>query len=509
MEARIKHLLRSVDLTTRLGVLLEGSGELSSHSNTVAYDTAWVARLRHQFPQHGFDEALHWLRDHQHSDGSWGGEILHYHDRMVSTLSSLLALKTVGKGYDDEQRIRAGEAFLWHQNSRLNHDNHDTIGFPVLSLALVKEAERVGLDVPTYLFAGMDKLERKLNLLGPHPSQWLNTSLIFSFEALRVHVPFQIDFDFSETNGSVAASPAATVAALLTADTANQASLDYLMRCMDIQGDGGVMFVQPFDVFESAWMLNMLRQGGLITPNMPEVKRILEFLWGVWSRAAEGVSFSSFFRVADLDDTSVTFSVLKWAGYPVDASIFAQFEEPTHFRCYAGELDISLSANIRTLSALRLVPTFPKFEEWVDKIVAMLRRSELMGYSWFDKWHISPYYLTHTAIGSLQGMADDLLTHRVRWILKTQRKDGGWGYFHESTAEETAYCLMALLQWHQHVTPIEKEVLHAAVTFLLRHVNDTHYPEQWLAKSLYTPLSLVEATILSAIQRYSQCEDIV
>lgn len=503
MQQRIDNLLRSIDIQSRLDKILQNLGEYRSTSNTVAYDTAWVARLIPYISNGNFDSALHWLRTHQHEDGSWGGEITHYHDRIVSTLAALLALQTAGSGYEDELRIRAGEKYLWSENARIAHDAHDTIGFPVLAIALVKEAEQLGLDVPANLYSSMDKVERKLNLLGPNPDLWRNTSLIFSFEALRIHVPFQIDFDFSEPNGSIAASPSATVAALLSSQNFASASVSYLEDILAKQGDCGLAFVHPFDIFESAWTLNVLQQAGLVAADDPRSKHILDFLWSRWAPDC-GLSFSSFFHVPDLDDTAVTFAVLRRAGYPVEADVFQSFEEASHFRCYPGEIDLSLSANIRTLAALQLVNTHPKYEKWVNKIIALLRRSELTGYFWFDKWHISPYYLTCTAVSSLYNVADDLLGHRIKWILKTQRKDGGWGYYQQSTAEETAYCLQTLLLWDRVFERIDPAILKAAIHYLLHHLNDVDYPEQWLAKSVYTPLHLVEATILGAVHSYKQ-----
>lgn len=500
MQERIHKLLQAVDIQSRVGEILQSLGEHRSTSSTVAYDTAWIARLIPHVNGGTFDSTRDWLRNHQHDDGSWGGEITHYHDRVVSTLAALLALKTAGQDAD-EQRIHAGEAYLWRECARIAHDSHDTIGFPVLAIALVKEAENLGLDVPVNLYSNMDQVERKLNLLGPNPSMWRNTSLIFSYEALRIHVPFQLDFDFSEPNGSVAASPSATVAAMLSSQDFSSASINYLVNNLDGQGDGGSAFVQPFDIFESAWTLNMLRLAGLITPDDSRIKHILDFLWSRWSDE-HGVSFSSFFAVPDLDDTAVTFTMLRWAGYEAAVDVFRHYEEKTHFRCYPGELDLSLSANIRALSALQLVSTHPDYEAWSEKIVALLRRSELTGYFWFDKWHISPYYLTCTAIWSLVHIADDLLVNRIKWILKTQRKDGGWGYYERTTAEETAYCIQALLLWDRTAERIDPAVIKAGVAYLLRHLNDVEYPEQWLAKSVYTPKNLVEASILGALHSY-------
>src|SRR5689334_8925592 len=87
-------------LDTDITYLLNSLKPDSSSIDSVAYDTAWIARLAPQFPERGFDQALTWLRHHQHQDGSWGGEILHYHDRIISTLSAMIALYTAGRGKD-------------------------------------------------------------------------------------------------------------------------------------------------------------------------------------------------------------------------------------------------------------------------------------------------------------------------------------------------------------------------------------------------------------------------
>jgi len=63
------------------------------HMRGVAYDTAWVARLANDSGKPLFPESIKWLIAHQKEDGSWGGDVEYYHDRVVSTLSSLLALE--------------------------------------------------------------------------------------------------------------------------------------------------------------------------------------------------------------------------------------------------------------------------------------------------------------------------------------------------------------------------------------------------------------------------------
>lgn len=71
-----------------------------------AYDTAWVALVEEEEnvgntgssirrPQ--FPESLRWIADNQLLDGSWGDpEIFSAHDRIISTLACVVALKSWG-----------------------------------------------------------------------------------------------------------------------------------------------------------------------------------------------------------------------------------------------------------------------------------------------------------------------------------------------------------------------------------------------------------------------------
>jgi halimadienyl-diphosphate synthase len=480
--------------------ILTSLGRGRSLMDSVAYDTAWVARLASNFPGRGFEESLAWLRAHQHTDGSWGGDILHYHDRIISTLAAIIALRVAGHGAEDRQRIGMGEMFLWREHGRMHHDANDTGGYPILALSLTNEALSLGLDIPSSLYHDAAKIEKKLNLLGYDPRTWRYSTLALSTEGLREYVP---DFAvFVEADGSVAASPASTAAALCSGSSATSPLLNYLHEALDRQQDGGVPFVTPFDIYECAWTLNHLRLAGAITPDHPEVRRILDFLWQMWS-PEKGVSFASSLNIQDLDDTAVSFTLLRWGGYPADANVFAAYEDTHHFRCWANELDPSLSVNIRTLAALQMDKQHSRYEQWRDKIAAMLRHTDLQGYFWFDKWHISPYYLTATAIWSLHGVVEDLLPQRIQWILKTQRADGGWGYYYQSTAEETAYCLQALLYWNQEVERVDSTCIHAGARYLMNHANDQHFPQLWIGKCLYMPRHLVRSAILMALYSYS------
>lgn len=473
-----------------------GDGRMDS----VAYDTAWLGRLSGRLDE--FRPALEWLRKNQLPDGSWGGVIPHYHDRVICTLAALLALRECGNHKGDEERIRRGEAYLWHNLERLHYDASDTVGFPILAVSLSREAILAGLDVPENISTNAATIEKKLNLLGSDPSRWRYTTMSYSLEAVPPYLPDLSAFqrtDYVLDNGSIGGSPAATVSYLLHRHTLHAPALEYLRTNTRFQGDAGAGNHYPCEVFDIAWGLHPLWLAGAITPD--QVRSHLDVLWGQWSHE-EGISFSRYFPVNDLDDTATAFELLKWAGYPVSADTFRVYEDESYFRCFPGEANLSLSVNIRALAAMQMEPEHPQFSGWVDKIGAMLRRYDLDHRLWFDKWHASPYYLTSLAVCSLHGMVDDLLPSRIKWILRTQHADGGWGYFQTSTQEETALCLQALLYWDQNVERIEPRILESAANYLMAHFDDDHYPAMYIDKCLYMPRNIVRATILGALYNY-------
>jgi halimadienyl-diphosphate synthase len=277
-------------------------------------------------------------------------------------------------------------------------------------------------------------------------------------------------------------------------------SLNYLRGL--VKPDEGIPNVGPIDTFEIAWALNVLRLAGAITPDHPEVKRVTTTLWNAWSQE-KGIGFSSFYSLSDLDDTATAFAVLRWAGYPANSSVFERFEEEDHFLCFPAEADPSLGAHVRALMAIRMAPEHPKYEAWIEKMLHLIRRYDLYGLFYFDKWHSSPYYMRSTAIYALHGVENPLAKECVHWMLRTQLDDGGWGYYGKSTAEETAYCLQALLYWERYFpgscTPTRIE---AAASYLLNHIGDEHFPTLWIGKCLYTPPKVVQASVIAALHSY-------
>jgi len=352
--------------------------------DSVAYDTAWAAKLALKYPKRGFEQAFQWLRDNQHEDGSWGSLAIHYHDRIINTLSAITALKALNDK-DDQARIQAGQQYLWDHYKRLNWDSNDTVNFTGLCSMLIQEAEMLGLSVPSDLYPKRNATQRKIAALRAQPERWQGHPLIMSLEWLSLGLPEAAQF--LETNGSIGASPAATVSLLLNSEEEIPSAIEYLQSV--VLPDGGLPDFEPLDIFDISWTLNHLIQANAITPDQPDVRRCLNFLWSLWS-PTKGVGCTSFAKdVVDLDDTAVTFSVLRWGGYPVDVGVFSEYERDDHFQCYVDEADQSLSVHLRTLAALSMVDDDNQVGPWKEKIIRLLKNWREVGQFKSDKWLFS------------------------------------------------------------------------------------------------------------------------
>ena len=485
-------------INSEIDTLVSRLGQGKIHG--VAYDTAWSARLAAYYPEYDFEASIEWLRRNQNEDGSWGGGLKHYHDRFISTLAAIIALRESGNNPRDKRRIQRGENALWKLVGGLGRDDSDTIGFPVLAASLGAEAETLGLDVPHAPVRYAAAYKRKVEALFQQPARnWLSSTLTFSFEGLRGGA--REDDTILAANHSVSVSLSATAAYLMI--KRDDRTLAYMQDTMQRDGTGALPALHPSDLFEIAWPLNNFAAVGALEPDDPRVRPLLDKLWSAWS-SEYGSSHSSQWPVTDMDDTAGCYTALFWGNYPVSEDVFNYFEKDDYFCCYLGETNPSLSAHVRLISALRLGEGDHRNQARIKKAIDVLHRNDDNGSFWWDKWHASPYYVTSAALVALNGIGDDLAYSRFKWILRTQNEDGGWGYLGRSTPEETAYCILALLWWDRRRGRIDAKRIDAGVDYLFKHLADKQYAPLWIGKSLYTPYYAVKAAILSALFDYLQ-----
>lgn len=465
------------------------------------YDTAWVARLSELGEPIG-EEALEWLRAHQLADGSWGAsQIRYHHDRLICTLAAMTALAKYGRN-DDRDRLRRAQMTLGTSTKRLLDDPAGaTVGFEMIVPTLLSEAQSLGLIPQSTNGLYNDLFRYRAAKLAKLPGGMVNrfVSAAFSAELSGPDGRHILDLEnLQEVNGSVGNSPSATAYFVLNISRADPAALTYLRKAVH---DGSVPHMAPFDVFERAWMLWNV---SLMAPLSDEIQSFckphVDFLEKAWQQGS-GVGFSHIYTPNDCDDTSLTFDVLRRFGRTGDLQGLLSYETDGHFFCYHAEANPSIGANIHTLSALRQVG-YEVTHPTIQKILSFLRRAQTMKLFWSDKWHASPYYATAHAVIACAGYDDDVVEDAIYWIIQTQHQDGSWGYY-MPTAEETAYCLQALVTWKQHGHPVPADVLKRGTAWLREHA-EPPYPPLWIAKCLYCPVLLVRSVIISALALVEQ-----
>ncbi len=470
-----------------------GPGQRISRS---AYDTAWLARLVELDEPLGY-AAVEWLRENQLPDGSWGTrEPRYHHERLACTLAAMNALGHVGD-VRDRGRLRRAQLALEIDARGLQADPAgETIGFEMIVPTLLEESRRLDL-VNCSLEKDLGYLTQyRAAKLAALPDRMINRKVTVAFSSEMVgsdgrHV---LDLDnLREPNGSVAYSPAATTFFALEVNRGDPAALGYLRT---VTVDGAVPYIAPIEIFELAWTLWNLELAGLIDddvlarcqPHLDVMER--------WWQPDRGIAACIGLTLAESDTTSMVYKVLRRFGRSVALDAVLYYEEKTHFRCFALEANPSLSANIHVLDALREAGLSAE-DAAVQKVVEFLRRTQTLQMFWFDKWHASPYYPTAHAIIACAGLVDELVMDPIYWLLTTQNPEGSWGYY-MPTAEETAYCLQALVYWRRLGGDVPDQVLKAGAEWLAQH-GDPPYPPLWIGKCLYCPEWVVQSAVLSAL----------
>lgn len=473
--------------------------------SSLAYDTAWVARLG-DIDQDLSNEALEWLCSHQLSDGSWGAEHpFYYHDRVISTLAAMIALSHQGRRSMDKKMIERGLIALERITNRATQGlqadpNGATVGFEMIVPILVREAEELGIikQQGDRILGRLAKMraEKITRLKGRRINKYMTAA--FSAEmAGRDGIDSMLEVEnLQESNGSIGHSPSASAYYALLVKPGDNNALDYL-RLSRVE-DGGFCDLYPFDIFERAWVLWNL---SLIPQWDPTTTHLLEphlnHLFHAW-KPGIGVSFSAYSCVpVDGDDIIFTFDVLKNHQIEVDIDAVLALEEENYFRCYDLEVGVSPSVNIHALKVL-LENGYSPSHPSVQKIVKLLENLKIDGAYWTDKWQVSPFYTLSHFIIACAGYLNEMAMQLVEWMLSCQNSDGSWGHF-SPTLEETSHCLQALCIWKIRTNAPIDSAIRKGYTWLKNHFHEDTYPPLWIGKGLYCPTLIVRSSILSAL----------
>lgn len=346
----------------------------------------------------------------------------------------------------------------------------------------------------------MDGLSaEKLNIIQTmNPDPTVPQTWWFSMELLTEEQFAQLNDTILDENGSIATSTAATAAYLRTRrlrGTDSPRAAAYLDRLMHL-GNGSVPVGWPFEVFERIWALDSFMRAEL-DPSDAGIRQVAEAVHESWEQNMLGLSYSDTFPVNDGDDTIVGFTVLRWAGLEPSDGPVLEFWDGDHFRAYLDERGDSPSVNIHALTALRSQPGFPNraLAEATGKWL-MARRGFAVPFE--DKWHYSPYYSAARAIPAFAGWDDEAASGCIEYLLRKQRRDGGWGWSGDSTPEETAHCVLGLYQAHVRGLLNSPAPLGRAAEFFQKDATNHRSRRLWIGKTLYRPDGIVEATLFAA-----------
>jgi hypothetical protein len=504
---------RTVDiLLTDLRYLINDLGTDGGQISPSIYDTAQTLRLAP--PLEGIGPALNWLTEQQQPDGGWGDPVLP-RTREVPTLAAMLALHTYGTRTHDRLAVRTALAFLkrqaWQWMTPLPDDL--PVGVELLLPRLIEEAAKAGLDVPLAPYASLIALgNRRRRLIGgtsPAPAQ----PAIHSWEAWGS----EPDLALLDGVGSVGHSPAATAAwlhaAAERADLADACAMAqrYLAQAAAATGmhiPGVVPTVWPIARFEQATSLYTLLIAGLL--DHPRLRDVLQPQIDDLAAAMRpnGLGFSDFFT-PNGQTTAAALAVLRAAGQPVDLAILKSFVDDDHYCAYQGELQSSISVTAHVVHVLN------RFGETNAYSAGALIEHQLPDGRWHvDKWHGSWLYTTCQVLIALRGTDQSIVMKRaIDALLSYQHADGGWG-MHGSTAEETAYGILALRDL------LRAGLLDTAARLALGRAEQWMLYDYrpfspsghlcWLAKEVYRPLRLARtfelaATILAAEPPAEDC----
>jgi halimadienyl-diphosphate synthase len=475
--------------------------------NGVAYDTAWLAGLpdRHDRRTSRFPTTLRWLADNQHADGSWGGSVRYEHDRILCTLAALAPLAEFGRRAEDRHAVAAGTRYLWQHGHLIGREPVELVGFELLLPALVDRAQKAGVAVPPHLDVYAEQRRTKLNLLPQNALYSPRTTVAHSLEFLGDQAdPMKIAAAQGD-NGAVGSSPAATAYLLNTTNTQNARAEDYLKAVLGHAGGATAPVLHPCETFELLWAAYHLYLGGAPSGSLLRTNERRHLLQALNNG---GVSLSPTFPVADADDTAVALLLLHDLGERVDPTVLKAFEAGDgSFVSFPYERHSSVGVNVHVLHALCRVPGYPDVDQAIDRICAYLA-DQHSGLYWIDKWHISPLYATAHVLCAI---ADLPLPHRRRiqslakrsreWLRYSQNADGSWGFYGQSTAEETAYGLLALA-----TSADDRDMRHcqAAADYLRQSLAaGTAHPPLWIDKCLYIPPLVVNAAVDAALTAWN------
>src|SRR2546428_404777 len=223
-----------------------------------------------------YPQTLAWLLRSQNADGSFGTTLPIPKDKLVSTLSALVALADLPQNLQDGvvHRARTKALRFLYEDTGNWQTGPDMAGFELVLPALLDEAKVRGLPLPFERFMGISaQRDAKIGHIPPRLIYNVKTPLLHSLEYLGNRLDVEAARAQLSPNGSFANSPSATAYFLLK--TRDEQANEYIALLLRNRGDGSIPTVAPFEVFEIAWVLYNLARADHRPPESSPLLRYL------------------------------------------------------------------------------------------------------------------------------------------------------------------------------------------------------------------------------------------
>ncbi len=490
----------------KLRALLASVGKDGGLITPSVYDTAVVLHSG-VFPEREAQaRVIDWILGQQQVDGGFGIPWVP-RARDLPTLAVLVALhprrdstSRVRAAYDAALRFLGGQAEHWGEG--LSDDI--LVGLELLLPWLFEEAHSLGISVDPRPYSALFRQGdlRRAQMRQKTPSA--GSAQAYSWEAWGTDPTREI----LDASGSVGHSPAATAMWLRAArkrpDLADERARarQYLVRaseCTESDIPGVLPTAWPINRFEQVWSLYALTALDLL--HDPHLRGEVEAQMLDMANAIrpEGLGMADAFT-GDGDITATALAALARAGTPGSLDVLRRFERGGTYITYMAEIQPSLTTNAHTLHALvehgRSAPL---------PVVQFLTERQQANGRWLgDKWHSSWLYTT-AQVGMCMRHAgqDRPAGEALTAVMNSQRPDGSWGNGEASTPAQTAYAMHFLFS-SRGVPEVRAGVdtaLRSARQWLLANHDVGRNPADlsWIAKTLYCPLRVDRAWVLSAL----------
>ena len=503
-------------VSRKLNQMLAALHDTRQHEGirSTAYDTAWVASIpsatNDRVPE--YPQSFQWLLDNQHGDGSWGGAVEYVHDRILCTLTALAALGSMDRTPRSEMAIADGTRYLWQKGHLLGNEPTELVAFELLLPAMVRRAQHAGIAVPPHLDIYEAQRVEKMRLIPAGALYSPRVTVVHSLEFLGDQAEISGLKAAQGLNGAIGNSPAATASYFMR--SRDERARRYLESCMTHNGGAEVPVLHPCETYEYLWAAYHLFLAGIPASELltPKYRQTL-------SSALEngGVSLAPSFPIPDADDTAVALLFLEDAGESPDPRVLLPFSTSEgHFASFQYERHTSIGVSLHVLHALLRIRGYPDRTRTIVRVLDYLASKQIEGLYWIDKWHISPYYATAHALCILKELPRQqasrmkpLVERSRNWLRNTQNGDGSWGFYEESTMEETAYGLLALTAGAGTPAASDDDSCIRAARYLMNALCELEnaetpyqHPPLWIDKCLYTPSMIVRAVVISALEGF-------